>query len=167
MSELRDAMLNHYSHNNNNNNDDNELARYVLAHYWYSVQLICSTVRKSSDAQRRERARAKYPPQVFALIEIAAPRRICATVRKSSDAQRRERARAKYPPPAAGEGTPPERPACGRRGHAARKTRRHALTAARCSCVVAGCFTDRCKAPTSQSIIPQTSDRKHIPQRHH
>jgi hypothetical protein len=104
--------------NNNNNNDDNELARYVLAHYWYSVQLICSTVRKSSDAQRRERARAKYPPQVFALIEIAAPRRICATVRKSSDAQRRERARAKYPPPAAGEGTPPERPACGRRGHA-------------------------------------------------
>ena len=82
MSELRDAMLNHYSHNNNNNNDDNELAHYVLAHYWYSVQLICSTVRKSSDAQRRERARAKYPP------------------------------------PAAGEGTPPERPACGRRGHA-------------------------------------------------
>jgi hypothetical protein len=58
------------------------------------------------------------PPQLFALIEIAAPRRICATVRKSSDAQRRERARAKYPPPAAGEGTPPERPACGRRGHA-------------------------------------------------
>ena len=71
--------------------------------------------------------------QVFALIEIAAPRRICATVRKSSDAQRRERARAKYPPPAAGECTPPERPACVRRGYAARKTRRQACHRYECA----------------------------------